>query len=91
MNNNSLAHLVQRARQLTITPVAVYSQVSMHRLPAPASTVLPAEVVARVGDECHVRIAGTHDLFLPACALAADVTEFTVRMQPNGLTILPAA
>jgi hypothetical protein len=57
---------------------------------APGSRILPAQVVTRFAAGCHIRVADEHDTILAPDALPAGADTFAVRIQRDGLVILPA-
>jgi hypothetical protein len=84
---NTLAQLVQTA----LATSARVAPISLRCLPAPSSRVWTASVINRLPNGCHVRVGGTHDVFVPAGYVPEGVESLRVRIQPDGLAVLPAA
>lgn len=57
---------------------------------APSNRIWPAQVVTRWRDGCQIRIDGQIDTILPPEAVPAEWDAFQVRIERDGIVVLPA-
>ena len=69
---------------------AYFVQTQTHGLPI-CSQVIPAQVVTRWQDGCHIRVSEAHDAILPANALPGDTDHFAIRILQGGVEVHVAA